>query len=285
MKIYGILLSLCLGVVACSGNKADTSDSGTTTPSVTSNTCYRSSTDTAYIISCTPSFTGVPAWISSNFTCGTVTVSGGNYVFSTTSAPTHKSKYWGSGSPNFENAMPSGTSANPNTISAQNYVLNIPTAPALTATPTASGYDIVGVAANGVAIFNNQAAPGDSLASELATMDYGNGHPTGPGVYHYHIEPCYISNNDNSFVGLMRDGYPIFGRTEPVTGVAPAYVDSCTYTNATSVANCRPYPTQMPNFHCHSIAGWTGPACHYHVTTTDPFIIEYYAGTAGTFTN
>lgn len=179
--------------------------------------------------------------------------------------------------------MPPGTSANPNTISAQNYVVNIPKNPALLASPVASGYDLVGIAANGVAIYNNQAAPGDTLANELVTMDYGNGHPTHNGSYHYHIEPCYLTNNDGNFVGIMRDGFPIFGRREP-DGGTPVYNDSCTYSNATSIQNCRPYPTKMPNFHCHSITGWTGPACHYHVMTTDPFIIEYYAGTPGTMT-
>lgn len=269
-------------------NSSSTSDSGGSTV-VVSNTCYRSPSDlnTYKTASCvlTKSMTGSPpSWIDNNFDCVQVDSSGGTHAFTTKVAPNYKSKYWGNGHANFENSMPSGTSANPNTISVSNtYTVNIPKSPTVASSPTASGYDLVGVAANGVAIFNNQAAPGDSLATELATMDYGNGHPTQNGVYHYHIEPCYLSNNDGNLVGVMRDGFPIFGRKEPDTLADPVYVDSCTPGTATSVTNCRPFPTQVPNFHCHTVSGGY-PDCHYHVITTDPFIIEYYAGTPGSMT-
>jgi hypothetical protein len=284
----GVLMvfGAALYFVGCAGGYSSATTSSGSTNGVTSNTCYRGPSDLAtYSASCSAaSFDGSTAsWISSNFSCVQVVTSGGNYQFTTTSEPNHKSYYW-SGAPNHESGMPSGTSANPNHILAQNYVVNIPSTPALRSSPVASGYDIVGIAKNGVAIFNNQAAPGDSLSTELATMDYGNGHPTSTGTYHYHIEPCYLSSADGNLVGVMRDGFPIFGRKE-ADGSDPVYDDNCTYANATSVTNCRPYPTQLPNFHCHSISGWSGPTCHYHVITTDPYIIEYYAGTAGSFTN
>lgn len=283
LTLSGLLLvAAALSFGGCTKG-ADSDPSTEPDAEITSNACYRSPSDTSYILACAQSFDGsTPAWISGGFKCVDVDSQDANYYeFATTAAPNHKSRYYSTATPaKRENAMPPGTSANPNQIIDQSYVVQIPKNPALRATPLASGYDLVGVAANGVAIFNNQAAPGDSLANELVTMDYGNGHPTNVGAYHYHIEPCYLSNNDGNLVGLMRDGFPVFGRKE-ADGGEPVYNDSCTHANATSVANCRPYPVEMPNFHCHAVAGWTGPVCHYHVTRTDPFIIEYYAGTPG----
>lgn len=39
-------------------------------------------------------------------------------------------------------------------------------------------------------------------------------HPQMSGVYHYHSEPLSISNDDPNFIGVMRDGYPIYGRRD-----------------------------------------------------------------------
>src|SRR5262249_40511197 len=61
---------------------------------------------------------------------------------------------------------------------------------------------------------------GDDIYSEYKTFDKCNGHPENSGQYHYHTEPNAITNDDNQFVGMMRDGYPIFGRREHDGSVA-----------------------------------------------------------------
>lgn len=230
---------------------------------------------------CTTSIdSGAAAWVSSNFKCVTLSKSGTNYVFNTQDVPQYDSYYFGSTDSRYE-AIPSGNSGNPNKISTQNYTLTIPANPTLGTSASATAMDAVGIAVNGLLIFNNQANAPDTLANELATMDSANGHPTGSGVYHMHSEPLKITNNDAKLVGVMRDGFPIYGRLEE-SGAAPAYTNACTPGNAGTVTNCRPFPTQMPNFHCHATALFPSGICHYHVVTSDPYITGYYAGTAGT---
>jgi hypothetical protein len=234
--------------------------------------------------SCTTSISSsAPTWIKDNFKCVTVTASGSSVVFNTSDVPNYNSYYFGSSDSRYED-IPSGHHGNPNTISEQNYTFTTPTSPALNSSVTASDYDAVGIAVNGVVIYNNQAAPGDVLATELATMDSANGHPTQTGSYHYHSEPYKITNDDGNLVGVMRDGFPIYGQKED-DGSDPVYNDSCTPATANSVTNCRPFPTDMPNFHCHATTLFPGGICHYHVITSDPYIIENYAGTAGTMSN
>lgn len=81
---------------------------------------------------------------------------------------------------------------------------------------------VVGIAVNGVAIFSNAAAPGDNIYNEVATFDKCEGHPAGT-TYHYHTEPTTATNEDSSFVGVMRDGFPIYGRYE--TGATTPTLD------------------------------------------------------------
>jgi len=107
----------------------------------------------------------------------------------------------------------SGAIQNPNTIAAETYVVQFPEAPSTAGQPMKTA--VVGLAVNGVPIFGNFAAPGDDIYQEAGTFDRCGGHPQMTGAYHYHAEPYAISYDDDAFVGLMRDGYPIYGRKDP----------------------------------------------------------------------
>ncbi len=152
----------------------------------------------------------LPTWIKNNFKCQTVTVSGGNYVFKTVGYPNYKSYYWGSSSSLYE-ALPSGhTAAGNNLISAQNVTLTITSTPNTTVTATSTG--VMGVATNGVIIYNNAANAPDTLSDEALTFDSYGGHPQNAGQYHYHAEPDYLSDNNSNMIGIALDGYFIFGK-------------------------------------------------------------------------
>jgi hypothetical protein len=77
------------------------------------------------------------------------------------------------------------------------------------------GTAVVGLALNGVPIFGNFAAPGDDIYEEAQTFDRCGAHPQNTGKYHYHGEPYAISYDDSNFIGVMRDGYPVYGRRDP----------------------------------------------------------------------
>ncbi len=170
-----------------------------------------------------------PCWMKQNFHCVTVTVSGGNYVITTADKPPYKSAYYSSP---YNESMNSGFTTNPNSILAQNIIFTIPTTPTVTDCQDATaGIDALGISTLGVVIFNNQAAPGDSFATEYYTMDQSQGHPQNTGKYHYHTEPYKITTDDGNFVGLMMDGFPIYGKYMQDNSTLPT-LDSTTHTTS-----------------------------------------------------
>ena len=224
-----ILFSLMLTVLiaACSGSGGSSSSSSTTSSSssctLTSNTtqttasslgCYLLTRD---VSSCQSSRTsqGLSGfWLK--FSCRvTLTKSGSNVVITSDGQPDHKSPYFGSSNACYESGFPSGRSANPNTLGSQSISMTVPYSPSASAgtTGTAMGMGAIGIALNGVAIYSNAAAAPDNIYDEVYTFDKCEGHPAGT-MYHYHTEPPAISNSDDNFVGVMRDGYPIYGRSE-----------------------------------------------------------------------
>jgi hypothetical protein len=251
---------------------------------------------------CSTGFTGAPSWITSTFTCVTVTTGGTYYTFLTDDIPNYNSGYFGDCDSRYESA-PSGNSYNPNIISDQNYSVSIPKDPRVNGTATASTFDIVGVSTNGIALFNNEAAPGDSLANELLTMDSGTGHPTNGGNYHYHSEPSKLTTSGSGvLIGIMKDGFPIYGPKEADNTTDPVYVanngGNCSVArmntelndgSATVAENCQPLST-VDNFHCHTITGASifinDFTCHYHANSGPTYLMDNYAGDdRGTFTN
>ena len=278
IQVVSIAVTCVLIFSACS------TDDNNTTGSSTQTTCLTSSFSS-----------DVPAWISDNFTCIQASVSGSNYQIKSNDIPNHNSYYFGSSDSRYED-VPSGNSGNPNSIGEQNYIYTIPATPSLKEgnAGTTSEMGSCGVAANGVSVFNNQAAGNDSLAEELATMDAYYGHPDNQKRYHYHSDPTYLTSTQGKFVvGIMLDGFPIYGAKEK-DGSDPTYVTACSHSNALTTENCQPY-NNVGNFHCHT--GSDNPhsaatigQCHYHLkldTDLNAKIINYgaYGGTVGSYTN
>lgn len=193
-------------------------DNTTETGSANSLGCYRLTRD---VSSCQASRTaqGLSGfWL--NFSCRvTLTKSGSNVVITTDSRPDTKSHYFASTSQCYEAFSAAGRFKNPNTLSAQSIVMTVP----YTATPASSPSSVngatIGIAVNGVSIFGNFAAPGDNIYEEADSFDKCEGHPQNSGVYHYHSEPTSITQTGSNpaasaFVGVMRDGYPVYGRLD-----------------------------------------------------------------------
>jgi hypothetical protein len=184
-----------------------------------------------------------------DFSCRvTLTANGATIRAVADGLPDHRSNYFQADDPCHED-YPEGTQ-NPNFIGEQSYTIDFPSAPSTTATPMTGA--VVGLAADGVPIFANFAAPGDDIYLEALTFDRCGGHPQRTGMYHYHSEPYALSYDDDRFIGVMRDGYPIYGRRDP-DGSLPTLDAQGGHTSATM----------------HS----TTPVYHYHVneqTSTSP---------------
>ncbi len=154
--------------------------------------------------------TDANTWLK--FSCRvSLTKSGSNVIIVTDSTPDYLSKYYSESSGCY--TAQTTTYPDPNTIASQSMTITVPYAPTSTA-GASMGMGTVGVALNGVVIFDPVAAGSDNIYDEAGSFDYCEGHPQDQGVYHYHTEPYSISSNDDSLIGVMGDGYFIYGRRD-----------------------------------------------------------------------
>jgi hypothetical protein len=287
MKKLIIISTLILAMNCGSSNKDDSKST-----LLTAYALLKSSTSSSsYSTSCTSSFgTGVADFIAKTFTCVTVTVSGTNYVFKTSSVPTYKSYYWGSTSSGYESSLYSTSNyGNPNLIIAQSYTITVPIKNTTTTAPAAA-MGPIGVATNGIVFYNDVAGPGDSLSNEYYTFDTAQGHPTSTGSYHYHVEPPKITNSDNVLVGIAMDCYLIFGKLHDTT---TSNTTSFSLAATGSTTKCNSNPTTLPtswayksNYETNTSHTAGTNEYHYHVNNSTGLygiiLSTNLIGTAGT---
>ena len=222
---------VALLLVACGGSTGSESDPGNPNPSRSTDTGTSPTPSTCSLAASTKTIKTTPSgcavlerdtsacradreaqgisgfWLS--LSCRvTLTVEGNVIVAKADGQPDYASNYFTASNACHEEY--SAAITNPNRIAELNLSISFPR------TPTESVQQmrgaIVGLALNGVPIFANFAAPGDDIFAEAKTFDRCGAHPQQKGVYHYHSEPLSISYDDASFIGVMRDGYAIYGR-------------------------------------------------------------------------
>ncbi len=248
----GVLVVGALPIgLACSSSPTSPS---TTTTAATATTASTSNATT------TPSATTL-ATMYSKFTNGvTVQLSGATVVLTSNGVPDHKSPYFGVGNAQYE-APQAGMVVNPNLIASQNFVMRVPASPTAT-TPSDTPLGAMGMAVNGVALFNQYAAGRQPLTFEILSFDRYNGHPQQTGVYHYHIDPVWITGaNQSALVGILLDGFPVYG-SKDMDGSTPSGLDSC-------------------NGHLGVTPDFPNGIYHYHVTAAVPYIAGCFKGTPG----
>ncbi len=137
---------------------------------------------------------------------------GAEVVIETTGNPNHTTVYWGPGHPLYQEEpdVQLTPSIIPNFDGSA--VLRVSVDPQLASSSTSTSLGVIGIAISGAAIFNDQEGNGP-LNEAAASLDYTGGH-IGPGVYHYHLEPKAWSNDDGNLVGIMSDGFFIYGRKD-----------------------------------------------------------------------
>ena len=120
---------------------------------------------------------------------------------------------------------------------------------------------------------SGSAAPGDDIFDEEATFDKCDGHPDPSSTYHYHTEPSTISNADDNFIGVMRDGFPIYGRNDHSTGTTVTGLDSAGGKTGTTVDS-----PSTAVYHYHVNLQSNGTKSAYFISA------GYYKGTPGSCT-
>ncbi len=93
------------------------------------------------------------------------------------------------------------------------YTLRVSISPELAASPSTTGLGAIGMAISGGMIYNDEEGPNVPLDNAVVSLDYNGAH-TGPQSYHYHLEPKAWTDDDSNLVGIMSDGFFIYGRRD-----------------------------------------------------------------------
>jgi YHYH protein len=155
---------------------------------------------------------------------------------------------------------------NPNAIRSRTISFSLPVSPTRASRPSCLPMGMIGIALNGVAIFN---ALDDSHRDAVAheTQDVCDGHPQMRGIYHYHSIPrCLTGSSPASqqeLVGYALDGFAILGpRAENGELLTNADLDAC---------------------HGHTswivLGGKRVHTYHYHATLEYPYTLGCFRGT------
>jgi hypothetical protein len=201
----------------------------------------------------------------------TLWVSGSNVIIQANAVPDHKSPYFTTpGDPRYEADTNPNFAINPNHIETKTIEFRIPANPQVAATHAATPLGPIGVAVNGVPLFNQYAGPNQPLTNEINSFDQYDGHPQQTSMYHYHVEPYALTtaNGKNSLIGYLLDGFPVYGPLE----------NGVTITTLSGVLDTY-------HGHIHATADYPGGIYHYHITADAPYIngTGFY-GTADTVT-
>ena len=247
-------IAALMGALACSAPSSPSATTASTAGTATTMSATSAVTTTAASASLPSVYQQFKSTVG-------VRVDGTTVVLTSNGVPDHPSPYFDTGNPLYE-APRAGMAVNPNRIVSQNFVLRVPIAPVVvTASDTPLG--AIGIATNGVAFFNQYAAGRQPLTFEILSFDRYNGHPQQTGVYHYHMDPFWLTTgHPAAFIGVLLDGFPVYGPKES-DGSAPAGLDAC-------------------NGHAHATADFPQGLYHYHVTSESPYLSGCFRGTPGT---
>lgn len=189
--------------------------------------------------------------------------SGDEITIETDGLPDHTSPYW---SPDHELHVESTVAEMlvPGYIDdfSGSYTLTVTAAPEKASSSSATGLGPIGIAVSGAPIYNDQEGPGDPLDDAIGGLDYTGAH-TGPMSYHYHLEPAAWSVNDDELIGIIADGFLLYGRKCASVSDHPDDLD----VSGGHTATTQHFETEM---------------YHYHITN-EAYLGEYYILFAGDY--
>ncbi|WP_046758740.1 YHYH protein [Kordia jejudonensis] len=181
--------------------------------------------------SATETSTPLAAFDEFNTDAVTISFDGDEITIDTNGVPNHTSPYWESSAPLHIDAVVA-TALTPGMIGDRSFTVTVPSAPGLASSSTATGLGPIGISVTGTPIFNDTEGPNVPLEAQIAeTFDYAGAH-MGPSGYHYHVESSdvpentVLSHNDEKLVGIMADGFLIYGRKCNATGNYPTDLDA-----------------------------------------------------------
>ncbi|MBC2845853.1 YHYH protein [Winogradskyella flava] len=154
---------------------------------------------------------------------------GSDVVIETIGVPNHLTPYYSSAHPLYvEPTITSEATMTPTRIdtSGRDFEasLTVSSNPEAASSTSATQLGAIGIAVSGAFIYNDQEGNGP-LDGAAGSLDYTGGH-IGPSNYHYHLEPLAFTNDDENLVGIISDGFFIYGRKCNSTGTYPTDLDA-----------------------------------------------------------
>ncbi len=215
----------------------------------------------------------VPTVFSTNYKAGvTLSSDGSSVTMKSNGTPDHVTPYWGVGNSLYEEQT-EGQTLTPGSLQSQVFVMTIPINPAAATTKEATSLGPIGMALNGVAIYNDREGGNVPVdANTLTTFDRAGAHSGPGGLYHYHFNGDFTSKDDAKLIGWLRDGFPIYGRQD-TNGTYPSDLDE----NGGHTGATTEYPNGIYHYHCSNV----------NYLNSGFYILKAgsYYGTKGTFTS
>jgi hypothetical protein len=159
----------------------------------------------------------------------TIYISGSNFVIETTGLPNHTTPYWSESHPLYvAPTVTSKRSMTPTRIDTSGRDLSGSLTVSASSTKanssTSTSLGAIGIAVSGAYIYNDQEGNGP-LDGAAGSLDYAGAH-IGPSQYHYHLEPLAFTDDDEKLVGIIADGFFLYGRKCNSTGTYPTDLDT-----------------------------------------------------------
>ncbi|MFK7983101.1 MAG: YHYH protein [Saprospiraceae bacterium] len=127
------------------------------------------------------------------------------------------------------------------------YTLRVPASPSKASSSSSTGLGAIGLAVSGSVIYNDEEGPNVPLDNAVGSLDYTAAH-TGPQSYHYHLEPKAWSDDDDKLIGIISDGFFLYGRKCASTGTYPTDLDvSGGHTSTTQHTTTEEYHYHIQN--------------------------------------
>lgn len=159
-----------------------------------------------------------------------ITLEGDEVIIESNGYPNHTSPYWSESDALYVESEDANFNENKAPGVITNYTgttsLTVPVSPSLASSTSTTGLGAIGIAVSGSVIYNDQEGPNVPLEFPTAySLDYTGAH-TGPMSYHYHVEPIAWSEDDDELIGIMSDGFFLYGRKCTSTGTYPTDLDA-----------------------------------------------------------
>ena len=150
----------------------------------------------------------------------TITQVSGEIIITTNGMPNHVSPYWSDTHANWISATDDGVIADQSLLGTNNakiddftgsFRLTIPICPSLADERTLPTKGYIGIAVSGALIHSDSLNNIQTATFINGSLDANGGRTIGSG-YHYFFEPLHLTNNDEALVGIMADGFFLYGR-------------------------------------------------------------------------